>query len=1821
MQINFNTTGLDILPTDESYRYRSIMGEHTLTLYFSLPTYTDIPTGAWCEFQGERYTLNQPAKVVKHNTHHFEYTLTMDSEGANLRNYKLRNPNDKTLKFPFTASPRYHIQILVDCLNMIDSGWQVGTTIEAFEKLVSYNHNNCLEALDMIAKAFETEYEIIGKTIHLHKVEYFKDNPLPLQYGKGKGFKTGVSRTTEQSRITRLYVQGGERNIDRSKYGNKELLLPKSQEYTYEGVTFVSDDKGLSIAIKNAQNNGFVNEQSLDLSHIYPKRKGTITEVFEVNHDKHFCDFTDTSIPQALNFWDMRINGEKMVIYFESGMLSGREFDVQKYDHTQKRFQLVPKEEDGTTMPNDIFKPAIGDEYSVYNMQMPNAYICDNATKSGASWEMMKEACKYLYENRADLFTFTGELDGIWAKKQWTNVGGRLKMGAYIHFSDNEFQRTPVAIRIVGLKEYVNNPYSPQIELSNKVQGHSFASEMRKLQNQEVYFGELNKKAISETKRSWRDAQETIKQIEEAFPEYTKNIIPATVQTMMALIGNKSTQFDFVVSKANPIKAPHTLYFDKNTKQINAGSGWLKHFTLGSSDITPNRDTNSYKYWNIPAFVSGRLDDKAKTYYLYIKASKASEIGEFILSENKIDIEQEAGYYHFLYATVNSEYNGERGIAQLNGFTEITGGQIKTDKITSGNGQQYIHLFDDHIEIKANLKITDGNKTEIKQLVNPDLLSLENRLKQYTTDTNTTLETKLKEYANKGEIYLRGTGLNRHAAPIIQINGQNVVPDNYRGLYLAVIRRSDLQVIFKQNYDTFANDFDDSNKLADYLNGLNSDVLVALVSRDSFTQGNNNGKKFVNALISCGANDDNSKFVSRMPYAFLGIPNISKGNGIEVYTSDAGNAPYAEIATKIINGTPQGMNNVFNGMLQAEQQARTQAINEANANTNAKFQEAKTFAEQKVNELNIGGRNLILNTTSGQVIYQLPLTKLSLSSQLEIGKQYTISWKGKMVDNYLDNWVAVQRLNAWEHSPDEVMIRERINSVEEKLYSYTFTAKNSSERPEIGIWIWGKVSIGSLKLEKGNKPTDWTPAPEDLEAQIQTERQSREQAIATAKTATEAYARTQSELTKAQAIAEANKQAGIALTAEQQARILQLQQNLQQAKTFAEQKVNDLNIGGRNLIKGTANFELITEPFYLQSNYAGNGGVVSETFRGNKVVKLTSNWQGFQCRTTFEDLPMIISFWAKTTRPNIKIVCITDSEVSYNSGRFLIADGVWHRYVISKNGRIVTANPVRQGFVEFCCTTEGKHIEEVYVSSFKFEYGNTPTDWTAAPEDLMNNVTAGGRNLVLNSKVNVTNNTYGILSFLLSEEPKVGEQLTITVKGELGAGKRCFTLYNKSGHQELCVLQDKGNGIFQSTFNWLPDPTNPKLLVIYVYDSSVVVNSTIEWVKVERGDINRIDWSPAPEDIENKVADIQTDLHNAINNAKALVDAERNNRLLTDKRVKAIEDLSEPENGKETAFSKGIKSLQTKTSPFSDTLIDGNVVATGTMIVGNSMGTQAGISGVGIADNDIRFWAGSNYKDRSKAPFYVLQDGSIYASKGQIGHFTVESAAKTSLRANDLQIESGGLIRSRGQADNSRNTVVLINEKGTLNEPVGTRPAVRIDSYGFNPTSHTGLHVSSIGGRYNAGIVVESSGTGDNPYNSVAIDVRSGYILTSEKTAFLMKGKAIFEETYVGTAYSNTISLNIAKSHTYIFVNIASTIVYLPNRSEIERATGKTNTTFELQILLAHTATQNIRISSQAGGVLLNNSGNPMNDLNLGRGNALILRYYDGYYYIMSHRE
>ena len=76
---------------------------------------------------------------------------------------------------------------------------------------------------------------------------------------------------------------------------------------------------------------------------------------------------------------DYIIEGETATISFQKGMLAGddKQFEF-KYNHSERRFELVPQEIDGVTMPNETFKPAVGDTYAIFGIMLPDAYICNN---------------------------------------------------------------------------------------------------------------------------------------------------------------------------------------------------------------------------------------------------------------------------------------------------------------------------------------------------------------------------------------------------------------------------------------------------------------------------------------------------------------------------------------------------------------------------------------------------------------------------------------------------------------------------------------------------------------------------------------------------------------------------------------------------------------------------------------------------------------------------------------------------------------------------------------------------------------------------------------------------------------------------------------------------------------------------------------------------------------------------------------------------------------------------------------------------------------------------------------------------------------------------------------------------------------------------------------------------------------------------------------------------------------------------------------------------------------------------------------------------
>lgn len=741
LTLHFNNTTLDVQESDSSYRYRSLMSKPQLVLKFSLSEFVEIPVGAWCEYQGVKYKLGSPENIKKNGTRNIEYTLTLGTLEDNMSLYKMRNPVDKRLKWSMCAKPHELVEAIVWNLNQRDGAgvWKVGECLDAAEQTVEFNHTYVDAALQDVANKFETEWEINDYTISLHKVEYFKDDPLPLAYGKGNGFEPGVGRTTQSDElpIKRLYVQGGDRNIDRSKYGSAELLLPKSQTLVYEGRIYQSDAEGYSIERIDKVSDA-VKEDSLDCSEIYPSRVGTVSAVECIDAGKNFYDIIDNSIPAELNFNDYVIEGETATIIFQKGMLAGddKQFEF-KYNHSERRFELVPQEIDGVTMPNETFSPAVGDTYAIFGIMLPDSYICNNTDKTGASWDMFREAARKLYENEDPKFTFTGTLQGLWAKKNWLRVGGRLKVGGYVLFTDEQFAPDGIPIRITGIKEFLTSPYAPVLEISNSVSGKSVSSQLREIGQNEVATDNSIRNAVSYTKRRFRDVKETMAMLEDSMLDnFTNSINPLTVQTMMMLVGDESLQFRFVASKTDLTAVGDGITYDNTAKQLHIPHGFIQHMTLGIGTISSSHADSEYKVWEMNEYLSPYLDNGAKKYYLYAKVSRTDTTvkGDFLLSDRAIKMTDVAGYYHLLVGILNSEYDGERSYVSLYGFSEILPGRITTDKIVSSDGKTYFDLLLG--EIGGNIKFiaSDGSLKDVADLERTDLDYLKEAFKDATTE-------------------------------------------------------------------------------------------------------------------------------------------------------------------------------------------------------------------------------------------------------------------------------------------------------------------------------------------------------------------------------------------------------------------------------------------------------------------------------------------------------------------------------------------------------------------------------------------------------------------------------------------------------------------------------------------------------------------------------------------------------------------------------------------------------------------------------------------------------------------------------------------------------------------------------------------------------------------------------------------------------------------------------------------------------------------------------------------------------------------------------
>lgn len=809
---------LNIKVDDSSYRYEEIMGSCMVYLEFALTQHVEIEPGSYVIFEGKQYVLYTREGVSIKHGRNFEYKITFEGPQTRFKKYVFYNYIDGRVKFDMIGEPIDFLTHIVANLNQREPNtWNLGSYItDVPQQLISFNHNKMEDALNMVCQAFDTEWEVVthsggGYAINLKKVEYNQGSPLALSYGKNQGFKPGVGRLNygEYGQVEKVFMEGSDRNVAVSNYGNSTLHFPKDFafsidedgkfSYTIDGSThtqsgfnsasaleFVTDEYGASVRL--ADSPASCNEVSLDLTSIYPSRTGTVTDVYYLYKNKYmtyaelteeFPDLTDDDwLNIQVDIVDSTIadetvgdgtlvykpfaNDDPLVVIFQSGQLRGREFNATFVKEAltktipgegsaedevvvlrpANRFELVRASADGYDMPNATFRPnaASGsDTYIVTNCEMPDQYICDFEHFEGAELDALREACKFIRENKDPQFSFKGEVDNLYVVRNWGAVGDKLKLGGYISFQHDDIQPEAISARITAIKTYVNSPYSPQITLSNEMVKGGMSSTIAKLSGQEAHIEEAARGARRFSKRSFRDAKETIDMLQGALDYFSGGINPITVETMSLLVGDESLQFKFFEDRTCAVALVNPpIAYDPDTHTVVGAQCAIQHMTLGLKDIKPStaRTVDEYLRWSMIEYESAPItgideqgnDLSATAYYVYAKVDAQNSVedgvnhitGTFEISPTKKGMRDEYienptsgqnSYYYLLVGILNSEYDGDRSFAPMYGFTEVLPGQITTDVIRSASGTSYFDLANNQFKLGDRLQFVNGQLT------------------------------------------------------------------------------------------------------------------------------------------------------------------------------------------------------------------------------------------------------------------------------------------------------------------------------------------------------------------------------------------------------------------------------------------------------------------------------------------------------------------------------------------------------------------------------------------------------------------------------------------------------------------------------------------------------------------------------------------------------------------------------------------------------------------------------------------------------------------------------------------------------------------------------------------------------------------------------------------------------------------------------------------------------------------------------------------------------------------------------------------------------
>jgi hypothetical protein len=401
---------------------KEIMVKDIVPFSFTSPYPVHLQIGDYIDVHGERYELYEQEEPIKESDSGYEYQMVFKAQYYKLGKWKYRGYDSanqlKLSEWELMGTIEQFLDIAVANANRKDSGWTKGHfEPDAIPQFLSFNSdNNILLTLDQLAKAFNTEWWVVNKTIHL--IKRMEVSGIELEYGYDKGLRGGLKRTNIDTSdvFSQLYVQGSEQNLPKDyRAGQKRLQLrPKYGKEEIEHDEIFDD--------------------------IRPERIGTITSITDP------FTFSDSGIDFNINdqiFVDQ--NGKQTLpakVSFLSGSLAGYNFDIAKggYNEITKTIRILKNDlEKSFQMPSESLHPQVGDTYYVFDIQAPEAHLID------AQNRLLQRGLEYLSKNGPPKFAFDVPPDHFFFRKNNTV----LTLGYTVHVKELDLLLNK-DIRIVG---------------------------------------------------------------------------------------------------------------------------------------------------------------------------------------------------------------------------------------------------------------------------------------------------------------------------------------------------------------------------------------------------------------------------------------------------------------------------------------------------------------------------------------------------------------------------------------------------------------------------------------------------------------------------------------------------------------------------------------------------------------------------------------------------------------------------------------------------------------------------------------------------------------------------------------------------------------------------------------------------------------------------------------------------------------------------------------------------------------------------------------------------------------------------------------------------------------------------------------------------------------------------------------------------------------------------------------------------------------------------------------------------------------------------